>query len=123
MSKSLLCKVDNFSLNSLILFSIGKEQSVEAQSVICVILSASERDDLGEKVSGLNPLEEDEADEKGLTLVGYYHSHPNSPAIPSEYDRDHALPNFVYIITSVQAGKAVYMRGWKLKAHSTQPTR
>ena len=59
---------------------------------------------------------EDEADEKGLTLVGYYHSHPNAPAIPSVYDRDHALPNFVYIITSVQEGKAVDMRVWKLKA-------
>ena len=58
---------------------------------------------------------EDQADEKGLTLVGYYHSHPNSPAIPSDYDRDHALPNFVYIITSVQEGKAVDMRVWKLK--------
>lgn len=59
---------------------------------------------------------EDEADDKGLTLVGYYHSHPNAPAIPSVYDRDHALPNFVYIITSVQDGKAVDMRVWKLKA-------
>lgn len=62
---------------------------------------------------------EDEADEKGLTLVGYYHSHPNAPAIPSEYDRDHALPNFVYIITSVREGKAVDMRVWKLKADRT----
>ncbi len=59
---------------------------------------------------------EDEADEKGLLLVGYYHSHPNAPAIPSEFDRDHALPNFVYIITSVQDGKAVDMRVWKLKS-------
>ena len=58
---------------------------------------------------------EDEADEKGLLLVGYYHSHPNAPAIPSIYDRDHALPNFVYIITSVQDGKAVDMRVWNLK--------
>lgn len=62
---------------------------------------------------------EDEADEKGLTLVGYYHSHPDSPAIPSEYDRDHALPNFVYIITSVQDGKAVDMRVWRLQDDRT----
>jgi len=58
---------------------------------------------------------EDEADEKGLTLVGYYHSHPNAPAIPSEYDRDHALPNFVYVITSVRDGKHAEMRVWRLK--------
>lgn len=59
---------------------------------------------------------EDEADERGLTLIGYHHSHPDSPAIPSEYDRAHALPNFVYIITSVQDGTAVDMRVWHLKA-------
>ncbi len=57
---------------------------------------------------------EDEADALGLTLVGYYHSHPDSPAIPSEYDRVHALPNFRYLITSVQGAKAVELRGWQL---------
>lgn len=62
---------------------------------------------------------EDEADEKRLTLVGYYHSHPDAPAIPSVYDRDHALPNFVYVITSVQQGKAVDMRVWQLQADRT----
>jgi thiosulfate/3-mercaptopyruvate sulfurtransferase len=63
---------------------------------------------------------EDEADAHGLTLVGYYHSHPDSPAIPSIYDRDHALPNFVYIITSVQNHKAVDMRAWRLRPDRTQ---
>jgi proteasome lid subunit RPN8/RPN11 len=58
---------------------------------------------------------EDEAEARGLSLVGYYHSHPDSPAMPSVYDRDHALPNFVYIITSVQNGKAVDMRVWRLR--------
>jgi len=59
---------------------------------------------------------EDEADERGLSLVGYYHSHPDSPAIPSEYDREHALPNFVYVITSVMMAKATDMRVWRLRA-------
>ena len=63
---------------------------------------------------------EDEADARGLTLVGYYHSHPNAPAIPSIYDRDHALPNFTYIITSVQNGQAVDMRVWRLRADREQ---
>lgn len=63
---------------------------------------------------------EDEADERGLTLVGYYHSHPDSPAVPSIYDRDHALPNFVYIITSVLNGQAVDMRVWRLRPDRTQ---
>lgn len=57
---------------------------------------------------------EDEADEQGLALVGYYHSHPNARAIPSEYDRVHALPNFIYIISSIMDGKAVEMLIWEL---------
>ena len=59
---------------------------------------------------------EDEADDRGLMLVGYYHSHPDSPAVPSEYDREHALPNFLYIITAVEMGRATDMRVWKLRA-------
>jgi proteasome lid subunit RPN8/RPN11 len=57
---------------------------------------------------------EDEADAKGLSLVGYYHSHPDHPAIPSDYDRAHALPNFRYLITSVRQGKAAELRAWQL---------
>ena len=58
---------------------------------------------------------EDQADERGLSLIGYYHSHPDSPAVPSEYDREHALPNFVYIITSVMMARAADMRAWQLR--------
>ncbi len=57
---------------------------------------------------------EDEADARGFALVGYYHSHPDSPAVPSEFDRVHALPNFRYLITSVQNGKAAELRAWQL---------
>ena len=63
---------------------------------------------------------EDQADERGLTLVGYYHSHPDSPAIASIYDRDHALPNFTYIITSVVNGKAVDQKVWRLRDDRSQ---
>ncbi|MDQ7025813.1 MAG: M67 family metallopeptidase [Anaerolineae bacterium] len=57
---------------------------------------------------------EDEADARHLTLVGYYHSHPNHVAIPSDYDCEHALPNFIYIITSVMEGQAADMLAWEL---------
>jgi proteasome lid subunit RPN8/RPN11 len=63
---------------------------------------------------------EDEADERGLSLVGYYHSHPNARAIPSVYDRDHALPNFVYIITQVNEGKAAEQRVWQLRTDRSE---
>lgn len=63
---------------------------------------------------------EDQADERGLALLGYYHSHPDSPAVPSIYDRDHAWPQFTYIITRVQEGKAVDMQVWRLRTDRTQ---
>jgi proteasome lid subunit RPN8/RPN11 len=63
---------------------------------------------------------EDYADDRGLTLLGYFHSHPDSPAVPSAFDRDHALPNFVYIITQVQQGAAVEQRVWRLRVDRSQ---
>lgn len=57
---------------------------------------------------------EDYADDNGLTLIGYFHSHPDSPAIPSEYDRVHALPNFLYLIISVQSGSTAHSKLWLL---------
>ncbi len=57
---------------------------------------------------------EDEADTAGLIIVGYYHSHPDSPAIPSEYDRVYALPNFCYLITAVRGARADEQRAWWL---------
>ncbi|GAB5494092.1 MAG: M67 family metallopeptidase [Phototrophicaceae bacterium] len=65
---------------------------------------------------------EDEADERGLLLVGYYHSHPNHPAIPSEFDRVHALPNFIYIITSVMDGISAVQKAWLLANNRSEFT-
>ena len=54
------------------------------------------------------------ADSLGLSLIGVFHSHPDCPNIPSEYDREWAQPFFSYIITRVENGKAVNSRSWKL---------
>jgi proteasome lid subunit RPN8/RPN11 len=54
------------------------------------------------------------AEEKGLTLIGVYHSHPNSPAIPSALDRAAAQPYFSYIIISVFDGGFSHIRSWQL---------
>ena len=52
----------------------------------------------------------------GADLVGFYHSHPDHPAEPSQYDLDHAWPNFSYVIVSVQAGQPGDVRSWRLSA-------
>ena len=41
------------------------------------------------------------ADADGLSLLGFYHSHPDHPAVPSEYDREHGLPFFHYVVLAV----------------------
>lgn len=54
------------------------------------------------------------ADKLGLSLIGVFHSHPDCPNVPSEYDREWAQPFFSYIITRVDQGKAVSHRSWRL---------
>lgn len=54
------------------------------------------------------------AREKGLDVVGWYHSHPDHPARPSQYDREHAWPWYSYIIVSVANGKPQEMTSWRL---------
>jgi proteasome lid subunit RPN8/RPN11 len=55
-----------------------------------------------------------EARDKNLNIIGIYHSHPNSPAIPSECDRAYAWQEYSYIIVSVEAGKACDIKSWTL---------
>jgi proteasome lid subunit RPN8/RPN11 len=58
---------------------------------------------------------EREAARQGADLLGFYHSHPDHPARPSQYDLDHAWPFFSYIIVSVVAGEAGPMTSWRLR--------
>ena len=55
------------------------------------------------------------ATEAGADLLGFYHSHPDHPARPSQYDLDHAWPVFSYIIVSVREGVAEDMTSWRLR--------
>lgn len=57
---------------------------------------------------------EKEAMARGLDVLGVFHSHPDHPDRPSEFDRQWALPWFSYLITSVEAGQATHSRSWRL---------
>ncbi len=52
-------------------------------------------------------------------MLGVFHSHPDHPNQPSDFDRENALPAFTYIITSVNAGKAAGSRSWRLNDDRT----
>ncbi len=56
-----------------------------------------------------------EAARRDLDLVGVFHSHPDHPARPSQFDLDYALPHFLYLITSIQQGRAVETTAWQLR--------
>jgi cysteine synthase B len=55
------------------------------------------------------------AADTGRELVGFYHSHPDHPAVPSAFDLAHAWPNLSYAIVSVRAGRDAELRSWRLR--------
>jgi proteasome lid subunit RPN8/RPN11 len=56
-----------------------------------------------------------EARTAGLEIVGYYHSHPDHPSRPSDFDRDHAWPDQSYLIVAVAGGQAATAQSWRLR--------
>lgn len=54
------------------------------------------------------------AGEENRLVLGFYHSHPDHPARPSEYDRQHAWPFYSYVIVSIAKGEAVDLTSWVL---------
>ena len=68
----------------------------------------------------IDPLElakvDREVEEQGYEIIGIYHSHPDHPARPSEFDRTHAWPNWSYMVLSVMRGKATRITSWRLSS-------
>jgi proteasome lid subunit RPN8/RPN11 len=63
-----------------------------------------------------------QARDRNLDIIGIYHSHPDHPAVPSEFDRAIAWQQYSYIIVSVQQGKACDLKNWSLDDdHQFQP--
>jgi len=55
-----------------------------------------------------------ELERAGLEVIGVYHSHPDHPARPSEFDREHAWPRLSYVIVQVRGGRAGEASSWVL---------
>ncbi len=58
---------------------------------------------------------EAQASKQGLDVLGFYHSHPDHPASPSQFDLDHAFPSWSYVIIGVNQGKQAAMTSWLLQ--------
>ena len=57
---------------------------------------------------------EAEATAQSREILGFYHSHPDHPALPSSFDKEHAWPWYAYVIVPVQTGVAGRPRAWRL---------
>ncbi len=97
---------------------LGRE-SDGAREVLGLMPLANRRDDSPrnrfEVTSDDVRLAEKTARGQQLELIGWYHSHPDAPARPSEFDREHAWPWYSYIIVSVQSGQPREMNSWRLR--------
>ena len=60
-------------------------------------------------------MAEQQASALGGELLGFYHSHPDHPAMPSGYDLEHAWPLYSYIVVAVRAGVAGDLRSWEME--------
>ena len=58
---------------------------------------------------------EQRARDKGLDVVGFYHSHPDDRPVPSQYDLEHAWPTYSYIVVAVEKGRAADLRSWEME--------
>lgn len=55
-----------------------------------------------------------EVEKQSLEIVGFYHSHPDAPAKPSDFDREYAWFGYVYMIVPAHRGKSGMPQVWKL---------
>ena len=101
---------------------LGRDSEMESQDAVREVLGLfpliNRRDDSPRNRFSVTAEDVREAEkaarERGLEVIGWYHSHPDHPAQPSQYDRDHAWPWYSYIIVSVQNGAPQEMTSWRL---------
>jgi proteasome lid subunit RPN8/RPN11 len=97
-------------------FLFGVDEMPREVREIFVVPNAREKEERHHRydVAPQDIMEADErAEKKGLSIIGVFHSHPNHPDKPSEFDRERAHPFFSYLITSVRDRKNTSTRSWR----------
>jgi proteasome lid subunit RPN8/RPN11 len=96
-----------------------EEREVLQREIVDLLALTNQREDSPRNRFSVAPRDVIEADRtaqtRGLEVVGWYHSHPDHPARPSEYDREHAWPWYSYVIVKVENGEAREMASWRLR--------
>jgi len=98
---------------------LGTEDGATRRQVRALFPLINRRDDSPRNRFSITPEDyraaERAAAERGFDLLGWYHSHPDHPARPSEFDREHAWPGWSYVIVSVDAGAPKDLTSWQLE--------
>ncbi|MFN2577839.1 MAG: Mov34/MPN/PAD-1 family protein [Pyrinomonadaceae bacterium] len=95
-------------------FNDGRKQVVEIYSI-----SNAREEEAKRNRFLIRPEElmcgEKHARAQGLDVVGFYHSHPDDRAVPSQYDLEHAWPTYSYIVVAVEKSQAADLRSWEME--------
>jgi proteasome lid subunit RPN8/RPN11 len=98
-------------------FLFGRVEG-DCRTVLQTRRALNQRDDSPRNRYQISPQDymhaDREARQAGLDIIGFYHSHPDHPARPSQFDLENAWPELIYVIVSVNQGKAGEMTAWKL---------
>jgi proteasome lid subunit RPN8/RPN11 len=98
--------------------SSGSEPSEAPREVLDLFPLVNRRDDSPRNRFAVTADDvrdaEKAARQHGLEVIGWYHSHPDHPARPSQFDREHAWPWYSYVIVSVMSGAPAEMTSWRL---------
>lgn len=97
---------------------IGGTVDGDRKLVVQLVPLANQRTDAARNRYLIDPESFRRAQEKldrdGLDVVGVYHSHPDHPAAPSAFDREHAWPWLSYVIVGIARGRAAQLKSWTL---------
>ena len=97
---------------------LGRFEDDDTRVVTSTARAGNTRVDSAHNRYNIDPKElvriQREGRERGEDIIGFYHSHPDHPARPSEYDREHAWPWYSYVIVSVAAGEPRDISSWQL---------
>ena len=102
---------------------LGKEISDDVREITALFPLVNRRDDSPRNRFQVTSEDvrdaEKAARQQGVDVLGWYHSHPDHPAKPSQFDQDHAWPWYSYIIVSVANGEPQSMTSWRLNDDRT----
>ena len=99
-------------------------QAKEDKVVVRLFQATNMKDDTRERRYLIDPdafaKADEEARSEGLDIVGIYHSHPDHPSRPSDFDREHAWPWYSYVVVAVEKGRAKKVTSWVLQDDRTE---